>query len=86
LTLILKRSLSVTVRRWTELAICLSACCLAAFGFAAFGDAYDNTKHQYMFNLLLDTCLVFGFVAAVHYQTALQVPTDPALAPAGHSY
>jgi uncharacterized DUF497 family protein len=37
-----------------------------AFFVAAFGDVYDNVKHQFLFNLLLDACLVFGFVATIH--------------------
>jgi hypothetical protein len=58
-----------SVRRWTELAICLATCCLLAFFVAAFGDAWDNVKHQYLFNLLLDTCLIFGLVAALSIQS-----------------
>jgi hypothetical protein len=53
-------------RRWAELGILLATCCLTAFFVAAFGDVYDNVKHQFLFNLLLDACLVFGFVAALH--------------------
>lgn len=64
---ILNRRLPVVVRRWTELGTCLAACCLTAFLVAALGDAYDNSKHQFLFNLLLDTCLVFGFVATLQY-------------------
>jgi len=63
LTLTLHRRLPVVVRRWTELGTCLAACCLTAFLVAAFGEAYDNAKHQFLFNLLLDTCLAFGLVA-----------------------
>ncbi|MGA3185817.1 MAG: hypothetical protein ABSF22_01790 [Bryobacteraceae bacterium] len=59
LLLIVKRSAPPDVLRWTELGTCLAACCLTAFLAAAFGDTYDNTKHQFLFNLLLDTCLVF---------------------------
>jgi hypothetical protein len=61
--LLFSKSLTPPFRRYTELAICLAACCLTAFAVAAFGDAYDNVKHQFLFNLLLDTCLVFGLVA-----------------------
>jgi hypothetical protein len=32
--------------------------CLAAFGVAAFGDAWDNVKHCFLFNLQLDACLI----------------------------
>ena len=40
--------------------------CLAAFGVAVFGDAWDNIKHLFLFNLLLDTCLVatLGMIAS----------------------
>lgn len=63
--LLFSKSLTTLCRRYTELAICLAACCLTAFAVAAFGDAYDNVKHQFLFNLLLDTCLVFGLVATL---------------------
>jgi hypothetical protein len=36
----------------------LVACCLAALGVAVFGDAWDNIKHLFLFNLLLDACLI----------------------------
>ena len=55
------------VRGLAELGVCLATCCLVSFFAAAFGDAWDNVKHQFLFNLLLDTCLVFGFVAALQY-------------------
>jgi hypothetical protein len=32
--------------------------CLAAFAVAAFGDAWDNVKHCFLFNLQLDACLL----------------------------
>lgn len=69
LVLLVNGGSTVAVRRWTELAICLATCCLTAFFGAAFGDAWDNVKHQFLFNLLLDTCLVFGLVAALRYET-----------------
>jgi hypothetical protein len=37
-----------------------------AFFAAAFGDAWDIVKHQFIFNLLLDACLVFGLVASLN--------------------
>ncbi len=88
---ILNRRSPVVVRRWTELGTCLAACCLTAFLVAALGDAYDNAKHQFLFNLLLDACLVFGFVAALQYERrtwrrianhapeapSLQLPSSP---------
>jgi len=62
---LIKRSSVAAPRRWGGLGICLAACCLTAFFVAAFGDAWDNVKHQFLFNLLLDTCMVFGFAAAL---------------------
>ena len=62
--LLFERQCPPITRRRAELAICLAACCLTAFCVAAFGDAWDSVKHQFLFNLLLDTCLVFGIVAA----------------------
>ncbi len=45
-------------RRRIEAFALLIACCLAAFGVAVFGDAWDNIKHLFLFNLLLDACLI----------------------------
>ena len=70
LVLLLNVGSTVSVRRWTELAICLATCCLTAFFVAAFGDAWDNVKHQFLFNLLLDTCLIFGLVAVLSIRNA----------------
>jgi hypothetical protein len=64
---------TASVRRFPELGICLAACCLTAFFVAAFGDAWDNVKHQFLFNLLLDTCLVFLFVAALESSSCFTV-------------
>ncbi len=46
--------------RRLEIEFCavLALGCLAAFAVAAFGDAWDNVKHCYLFNLLLDACLI----------------------------
>jgi hypothetical protein len=38
----------------------LAACTLIAFLTAACGDAWDNAKHMFLFNLLLDACLILG--------------------------
>ena len=51
-------------RGWVELSTCLAACCFLAFFVATFGDSHDNTKHQFFFNLLLDSCLVFVAASA----------------------
>jgi hypothetical protein len=64
--LLLHRGATEAVWRWTEFAICLAACCLTGFFAAAFGDAWEPVKHQFLFNLLLDTCLVFG-IAVLPY-------------------
>ena len=49
-------------RRWrfAPLMALLPALALTAFLTAAFGDANEPIKHQYVFNLLLDACLLFG--------------------------
>ena len=54
------------LRRQIELVGLLGACCLMAFLVAALGDAWDNVKHLYLFNLLLDVYLAFlaAFLAA----------------------
>jgi len=51
-------------RRHVELLALLSICCLTAFLVAALGDAWDNVKHLFLFNLMLDTCLILvtGFI------------------------
>ncbi len=45
-------------RRFLEFFGLLGACCLIAFLVAICGDAWDNVKHLYLFNLLLDAWLV----------------------------
>jgi hypothetical protein len=47
-------------RRSIELFGLLSICCLLSFGIAICGDAWDNVKHLFLFNLLLDTWMVAG--------------------------
>ena len=51
-------------RRHIELLTLLSIGCLTAFLVAALGDAWDNVKHLFLFNLMLDACLIFviGFI------------------------
>jgi hypothetical protein len=41
-----------------ELCVLLVLGCLAAFAVAAFGDAWDNVKHCFLFNLQLDAALI----------------------------
>jgi hypothetical protein len=62
---LLRHDSATSASRWAELGILLAACCCTAFFVAAFGDTYDNVKHQYLFNLLLDASLVFWFVAGL---------------------
>jgi hypothetical protein len=45
-------------RRSLELFGLLSVCCLLSFVIAICGDAWDNVKHLFLFNLLLDTWMV----------------------------
>jgi hypothetical protein len=47
-------------RRPIELFALLSISCLLSFGIAICGDAWDNVKHLFLFNLLLDTWMVAG--------------------------
>jgi hypothetical protein len=47
-------------RRHIELFALLSICCLTAFLVAALGDAWDNVKHLFLFNLMLDACLILA--------------------------
>jgi hypothetical protein len=45
-------------RRSIELFGLLGICCLLSFVIAICGDAWDNVKHLFLFNLLLDTWMV----------------------------
>jgi hypothetical protein len=47
-------------RRRLELLALLPVCCLAALCSAVYGDAFDVIKHMYLFNLLLDTCMLYA--------------------------
>lgn len=60
------RGLTPSFRRWTAMAIWLSLCCSMAFFAAAFGDAWEVVKHQFLFNLLLDACIVLGASALLN--------------------
>jgi hypothetical protein len=46
-------------RRRLELIALLPGCCLAALFSAVYGDAFDVIKHMYLFNLLLDTSMLY---------------------------
>jgi hypothetical protein len=47
-------------RRHIELLALLNISCLTAFLVAALGDAWDNVKHLFLFNLMLDTIVITG--------------------------
>lgn len=47
-------------RRRIELLALPPACALAALAGAVFGDAFDLVKHLYLFNLLLDACVLYA--------------------------
>ena len=42
-----------------EMSALLPVCCLAALFSAVYGDAFDVIKHMYLFNLMLDTCMLY---------------------------
>jgi len=50
-------------RRRLELVTLLPVLCLAALLGAVFGDAFDLIKHMFLFNLLLDACLLYAAAA-----------------------
>ncbi len=47
-------------RQSIEMLALLAIGCLTAFLVAALGDAWDNVKHLFLFNLLLDAYLIFA--------------------------
>jgi hypothetical protein len=47
-------------RRRLELLTLLPLCSLAALFSAVYGDAFDVIKHMYLFNLLLDACMLYA--------------------------
>lgn len=53
------RDRDIVRRRRLELLTLLPVCCLAALFSAVYGDAFDVIKHMYLFNLLLDTCMLY---------------------------
>ena len=54
------RERNILRRRRIELLALLPVCCLAALFSAVYGDAFDVIKHMYLFNLLLDMCLLYA--------------------------
>jgi hypothetical protein len=57
------RTSQAAMRKRLEFSTLLPLCCLAALLTAIFGDAFDLVKHLYLFNLLLDACMVYLAVA-----------------------
>ena len=53
------RERDVARRRRIEWLTLLPVCCLAALCSAVYGDAFDVIKHMYLFNLLLDACMLY---------------------------
>lgn len=69
-----KRARDAFQRRRIEISALLPICCLAALFSAVFGDAFDLVKHLYLFNLMLDTCLVyFSWLAWVSAQRLFSI-------------
>jgi hypothetical protein len=58
-------------KRWIEFFGLLGIGCLLSFGIAICGDAWDNVKHLFLFNLLLDTWMVAG--VAIMFQSVRKV-------------
>jgi hypothetical protein len=59
------RTRDIARRRRLELVALLPVCCLAALFTAVYGDAFDVVKHMYLFNLLLDTCMLYAAAAGL---------------------
>jgi hypothetical protein len=54
----------------------LALCCFTAFLTAVFGDAWDNVRHLFLFNLLLDACLVSAAASAWSRAYCIIAPVD----------
>jgi hypothetical protein len=54
------RCRDIVRRRRLELLTLLPVCCLGALFSAVYGDAFDIIKHLYLFNLLLDACMLYA--------------------------
>lgn len=65
-------------RRQVELLALLTFCCLTAFLVAALGDAWDNVKHLYLFNLTLDACLIFSAAFVISLKSK-RIPSKTAM-------
>jgi len=66
------RARDAAARRRVELLALLPLSCLAALFASVYGDALDFIKHMYLFNLLLDTSLIWLVLAGwrwVRYRT-----------------
>jgi hypothetical protein len=69
LVAILRRIRKRPNKLWVDFFGLLALCCLTAFLTALFGDGFDNVKHLYLFNLLLDACLLGGVTLLVQRVT-----------------
>ncbi len=65
-------------RKRLELLALLPVCCLAALLGAVFGDAFDLIKHLFLFNLLLDACLIYAAANLAQKMTQKIVLRRPA--------
>lgn len=70
-------------RRGIEVLTVLSACCLMAFLVAICGDAWDNVKHLFLFNLLFDATLLSALSCLLSVFYELQSRSSPIAVPAG---
>ena len=68
------REHDIARRRSLELLALLPICCLAALFSAVYGDAFDVVKHMYLFNLLLDACLLYAVGQISRSARVLQNP------------
>jgi hypothetical protein len=67
---------------WVDFVALLTTCCLLAFLTAIFGDAWENIRHLFLFNLLLDATLVAAAAlcwawAGARFGTSHRAKTDP---------
>jgi len=69
------RERDIARRRRLELVAILPVCCLAALFSAVYGDAFDVVKHMYIFNLLLDTCMLYAAWAGWRWVSARVLST-----------
>jgi hypothetical protein len=59
---------------WMEFLALLGLCTLVAFLTAIFGDSWDDIKHLFLFNLMLDALFVSSLALAVSWFSRRRVP------------